>query len=459
MADYSIVKLLRHAETACKAALGPEVSASVSISAYTGSDDLPEHFPVTHEYIVQLDFSSVPELITDASERLVSFLGKNIYYVKGRIEPCLFWGEGERLDSIPLSARPKSIIIQIEEDIVSASAEPLIKWMKSDTILPKWLDCLLFDSLGARYEPDWDKFSHNLNLTKDELKVYLGTYFPRSYAEAFCIFDALFNSPSYAAEWRSKTEASILDIGTGTGGNLAGLLTALAKHCPNLNTVTVHGYDGNQAALSANISVLDSLVAHVPFELRVLLTQHHLVSLNNLPMPQLHSYDFITTFKTGGEIISSCNELSIDFYNRFLTLYANLLSTHGLLVLLDVTTKSSHRAFLPQLINEQASHFIRNNSEFTTLIPVPCYLHEARCSGPCFTQKEFIVTHRAARGDRSRVAYRVVARNECAEAFHSSTRTDAMYITCRKATNETSYTCQYSSKQRVPLDGFRMSHD
>lgn len=59
--------------------------------------------------------------------------------------------------------------------------------MVSSIKLPQWLDNLIFDELGAKYcranadmtVIDWDK---------NDVLNYLGTYFPRSYAESYCIF-------------------------------------------------------------------------------------------------------------------------------------------------------------------------------------------------------------------------------------------------------------------------------
>ena len=58
-------------------------------------------------------------------------------------------------------------------------------WLKTETVLPAWLEKELFSKNQARFEPNWQKFEYNLDLTEDHLRVYLGTYFPRSYVEAF----------------------------------------------------------------------------------------------------------------------------------------------------------------------------------------------------------------------------------------------------------------------------------
>ena len=54
-------------------------------------------------------------------------------------------------------------------------------------VLPKWLDSLIFDDLSASYcRQNQDMVV--LEWDCDNIKKYLGTYFPRSYAESFCIF-------------------------------------------------------------------------------------------------------------------------------------------------------------------------------------------------------------------------------------------------------------------------------
>ena len=50
--------------------------------------------------------------------------------------------------------------------------------------LPDWLDHIIFNELGAVYNPDHFKFSYNLDHTKDDVLVYLSTYFQKNHAEA-----------------------------------------------------------------------------------------------------------------------------------------------------------------------------------------------------------------------------------------------------------------------------------
>lgn len=58
--------------------------------------------------------------------------------------------------------------------------------------LPQWIDHLILEDLGTYYSPSGSMraFDRNLHSTTTEIKTYLGTYFPRSFAEAFVIFDS-----------------------------------------------------------------------------------------------------------------------------------------------------------------------------------------------------------------------------------------------------------------------------
>ena len=59
---------------------------------------------------------------------------------------------------------------------------------------PEWLDNYIFNILKAKYSPDYIRFEYNLNLNKDEVLIYLGTYFPRSYIETNSLGEPLSKS-------------------------------------------------------------------------------------------------------------------------------------------------------------------------------------------------------------------------------------------------------------------------
>lgn len=113
-------------------------------------------------------------------------------------------------------------------------------------VLPKWLDSFIFDELSACYSRQ-NKDMVVLEWNKDDIKKYLGTYFPRSYAESFCIFsNYLFKENSV---YKNCQELSVFDFGCGTGGELIGFIMAVAKQLPNIKKIVIRALDGNSYAL------------------------------------------------------------------------------------------------------------------------------------------------------------------------------------------------------------------
>lgn len=450
--DNTTAKLKVYLEKICEAVLGDDNSICVSVSAFdTRREKLPLNIVATHEYMIFVDFEKACQLMPKARKDFASFLGKEIFDGKAGASIWLYWGEGERLTEIISTSA-----VQNNEQLVELPSAADTSWLKTDTILPNWLDRLIFESLGACYQPDYKKFTHNLDLNADDLKIYLGTYFPRSYAEAFCILDSLFNCDDFTKRWANKTEAWILDIGTGTGGNLIGLLTALVKHCPQLKMIHVHGYDGNTKALDVARQILESFSIYTDSKVNFTLTTSRIDTFDQMPTTTHNSYDFISSCKMGAEIITKRGTASDSFYFRVLSSYMNLLSDVGLFLLLDVTTKTDGMDFYPQLLNEQVSCFLRSSPDFATVVPVPCYLYEKDCNKSCFTQKEFSISHYAAKNDLSRVAYRILARRSCADVFHRDTAADAEYVVRSRAKNNTSDSCSFSSVSGTQFDGFRI---
>ena len=57
--------------------------------------------------------------------------------------------------------------------------------------LPRYLDDYIFQNLGAIYRKSGPAFVSN-RWDRAKTLEYLGTYFPRSYSESFCIFSDYF---------------------------------------------------------------------------------------------------------------------------------------------------------------------------------------------------------------------------------------------------------------------------
>lgn len=132
-------------------------------------------------------------------------------------------------------------------------------------VLPTWLDTLIFDDLSARYCRQ-NKDMVVLEWDSDDVKKYLGTYFPRSYAESLCIFCNFLSKEKDVYE--NCQELSIFDFGCGTGGELIGFIMAVVKHLPNIKKIVIRALDGNTYALRDLECILEktSQVLHLDIE-------------------------------------------------------------------------------------------------------------------------------------------------------------------------------------------------
>lgn len=191
---------------------------------------------IDHEFVVLLKGRIAP----DQEERLYRFLQKDVTRIS---DGFLYWQTGER------------IVPQTEEGIldenpnIEETANIPSDGTLADVDFPKWLDKYLFSDLGAKYSPNHSRFEYNLNLNTGEIKVYLGTYFPRSFVEVKSIFEEFSQNSNYLSLVGERTSVSILDLGCGTGGDIFGLLSFLEKYEPPLESVKLLAIDGNQIAL------------------------------------------------------------------------------------------------------------------------------------------------------------------------------------------------------------------
>lgn len=285
--------------------------------------------------------------------------------------------------------------------------------LNNSVILPAWLDHIIFNELGAVYNPDHFKFSYNLDHTKDDILVYLGTYFPRSYAEAYIIMCDLLANETVRSVYAAKSTISILDLGCGTGGEIFGALCALACALGKDNVFKLVAVDGNQNATR----MFERVLCRVKKEsgLAVDANVGSIAIDDKVDMEMLgdvvdEDFDVILSFKAVNEFIQR-KRFEGNAYGHFAGMLAPKLSAEGLLVLLDVATRDEvSGVYYPVMMNKGINDFVKNNTGFTTLLPLPCMLKEADCNTPCYVQQRFRVSHSHKVNDLSKVAYRVIGR-------------------------------------------------
>lgn len=382
------------------------------IKSYTPTD---YHFTKSNIIVVH------SEGIESSSCKLRKFIGKDVIILDSN---SLYWELGSEIPPIlPQASLP---IPQTSEDNVSNPQK--IQFRKNKTVLPHWLDKYIFESLGAEYRPEHTRFDYNLDLSKEEVAIYLGTYFPRSYSESFCIFDNLLKNGNYFHIIDNLSTINVLDVGSGTGGELIGLITALTKYLQTPINIHIDAFDGNKHSISAleNIIMMMETQTHHKIDIVTHLKKYILKSKIDTKEIDGQSYEFVFCDKMICELISH-NIITTEAYKKVANSLCPLLSQNGLLLLLDVTTKDTQKGmFYPLIMNKELNGFVNEHSEISTLIPLAC--SKRHCNDTCFMQQTFQVSHSRKSKDESKVCYRILCKNELKEKIISNLDDNARHI-------------------------------
>lgn len=201
---------------------------------------------ISHKYVIMVSADGISEHCA----KLAKFINHDVNSVSSS---TIFWEEGEKL---AVEDDSSFDVVERHNPKELTSTNSNVSFRKSKTILPHWLDKKIFNGCQAIYAPEHKRYEYNLDLNKEELKVYLGTYFPRSYAEMFCIVDNLMQNKCLK-ETLGQDEISVLDCGCGTGGEILGFITAIEKHLPYVK-INVTAIDGNDSALAILKDLVES---------------------------------------------------------------------------------------------------------------------------------------------------------------------------------------------------------
>ena len=139
--------------------------------------------------------------------------------------------------------------------------------------LPSMFDDLISSKAGTSYCPDFRRVQHNDDAGRDDALWYLGNYFPKSFAEAFCIFDFAF-SHALEAILGGRKELAICDVGAGSGGATLGLIWALRKYLAGngaFERIRLYGFDVNRHALNLFSEMLQLMKREWPIGFDVVL--------------------------------------------------------------------------------------------------------------------------------------------------------------------------------------------
>ena len=296
--------------------------------------------------------------------------------------------------------------------------------MNTTKNMPEWLRSYIYDDLGGSYNPDRIEFQNNLESDETKNLRYLGTYFPRSYTESFCIFRNLFENDAYLNIIKEKQSLRILTFGCGTGGDLMGLIEAIAEQLPWVRDLIIVAYDGNFIAVDI---------------LRRIVTRPEIMSRFNLnvdyaPVPMRDPQDFnlyCNCIKQNFDLIVSMkmvNELyrkdilTTQPYKTFMETLAGKLNNNGVLLVLDVPIKVKGKN-IPLLLTTGLRAFLMDHPDYSAIVPIPCHTHGKKCINRCYLTKIFhgeIFTS-------ENVTYSLIARMDTANVITPAMK-DSLYL-------------------------------
>lgn len=257
--------------------------------------------------------------------------------------------------------------------------------------LPDWLDKYIYEELNGVYCKS-NKDIVVIDWGQDDVLKYLGTYFPRSYAESYCIVSQYLN---VANPFSEKTEISLFDFGCGTGGEIIGTITAIAEKNPNLQHINIFALDGNYFALRTFEKILVKYCTkssiHITYKV-IPLEIDDFYDLNVLDCVIEQKFDMVISFKAICEFVTKQRFERNNAYTHIASFFLPRINTGGILLLADVTSYNNvSQEWLPHMMDEG-------------LAKVNCKV-VAKNNG---YNQAFFVTHSKKKEDVSKIAWRLI---------------------------------------------------
>ncbi len=284
--------------------------------------------------------------------------------------------------------------------------------------LPQYLDDIIFNELGAEYNPQPEAVQRTSD-NPDFDKIYLGTYFPRSYVEAYCIMGRLLGNKTYFDALANEQELNILDFCCGTGGEILGLTCILQEKLPNLKRINIDAFDANEMYIFNMFHIIEKAQEHLQnIEVSInpqcifVENEQHLDDIVNATNRQYH---MVLSFKALNEFIQGNIFTDDNVYKKVAEKFLPLLTDNGILILSDLTNKyDKGNFFYPVKMNEGLNSLLRANKAYKSIFPFTCYHYEHKCKG-CYMQDIIYVTHSRKIRDISKVAYRIIGKSNLAD--------------------------------------------
>ena len=262
-------------------------------------------------------------------------------------------------------------------------------------ILPKWIDDLIFEVLSAKYSKK-NKDLVVLEWEKDEILCYLGTYFPRSFAESYRIFSSyLFK---YKHQYQDNTSISLFDFGCGTGGEIVGFIVAVSEILPNIKVIDLRALDGNVHELRCLEVILNKTASITGLKVESRLMPIVIDDFYDMKVVTdviTQKYDFVISFKAICEFVTKKQFEERNPYEHIINTFLPKLSDGGIICIADITTYN-------EVSNEWLTKMLDKASDACDVAILE------RNKG---YNEEFVVSHSLKRNDRSKIAWRIYKLN------------------------------------------------
>ena len=316
--------------------------------------------------------------------------------------------------------------------------------------LPKWLDDFIFADLGAMIGNDYNKVKNNLNNSSRDNRIYLGTYFPRTYTEIKTIMDELSEETDYfeRQDIRSKSSFRILSVGCGTGGDVVSMIDSIREKtgCQNFFVTLI---DGNADALEKCKKIISRQKTENGLKIQTEVIDKKFIEPSDFQLIAREmcskKFDFIVTSKFINELIGKFDKL----YSRFVTSFSALLDTTGLIIITDTTDQraigeNSKDIYIPVLMNSDFNDNISADIDIGTIMPPPCncqrwidlsiFLNEylkTYCCRQCYTSFKNKYSHMDDSHD-PRITFRIFARKIIQERIQYKSIPNTYVVTNKK---------------------------
>lgn len=257
----------------------------------------------------------------------------------------------------------------------------------------------IYNEMEVENDPNYTEVRSNLKNGEEENLNYIGTYFPRSFKESYQIYKDIFSDEDIFNEFNKKHNIDILDIASGTGGNLFGLLQVLTEEFKN-KIITIISIDGNEDALKKQLELFEQRDKFLDTKSDILnLVQIRMVFKNKERINQILSagkikYDIIHSFKFLNELYNDNYTENQGSYKVMLECCENKLKENGVLCLVDVTCKIPNEDYMSIIMNKECrDYLIENDSNLSYILPVCCSKNYLQCekTEDCFSRYDIDV--------------------------------------------------------------------